>query len=83
MTTTTTTKVGIAVVYVRISSEEQLKKSATSIGTQTKKCSEVCHRANLNVAKVFTDEGESAFKQAYTERPQLQKLLAYLREQKK
>ena len=82
MNTTTVTKVGVAVVYVRISSEEQLKKSATSIGTQTKKCSEVCNRAGLNVAKVFTDEGESAFKQAYTERPQLQKLLSYLREHK-
>ena len=39
-------------------------------------------RTQLIEAKVFTDEGESAFKQAYTERPQLQKLLAYLREHK-
>ena len=47
---------GTAVAYVRISSEEQLKKSATNIATQTKKCAEACERAGLELAKVFTDE---------------------------
>src|SRR6266403_3200939 len=74
---------GIAVIYVRISSEEQLRKSATNIATQTKKCAEACEPAGLEPVKVFTDEGESAYKQAASERPALQKMLAYLRENKK
>ncbi len=74
---------GIAVIYVRISSEEQLRKSATNIATQTKKCAEACEHAGLEPVKVFTDEGESAYKQAASERPALQKMLAYLRENKK
>jgi DNA invertase Pin-like site-specific DNA recombinase len=56
--------IGAAVIYVRISSEEQLKKSATNIETQTKKCAEACEHAGLQVLKVFTDKGESAYKQA-------------------
>ena len=73
---------GTAVAYVRISSEEQLKKSATSIATQTRKCAEACERAGLDLVKVFTDEGESAFKQASSKRPQLQAMLKYLRQNK-
>jgi site-specific DNA recombinase len=79
---TKTEKQSAAVCYIRISSEEQLKKSATNITTQTRKCSDACQRAGAEVAKVFVDEGESAFKQAYTQRPQLQAMLAYLREHK-
>lgn len=74
---------GRAVAYVRISSEEQLKKSATNVATQTKKCAEACERAGLELVKVFTDEGESAYKQAASERPQLQAMLEYLKQQKK
>jgi site-specific DNA recombinase len=73
---------GIAVAYVRISDEEQLKKSATSIATQTRKCAEACERAGVELVKVFTDESESAFKQASTKRPQLQAMLKYLRQNK-
>lgn len=80
---TKTERRGAAVCYVRISSEEQLKKSATNIATQTHKCSDAAQRAGLEVSKVFVDEGESAFKQAYTERPQLRAMLAYLSEHKK
>src|SRR5271163_1946499 len=75
--------VGAAVIYVRISSEEQLKKSATSLATQTTKCADACERAGLELRKVFTDEGESAYKQAASERPALQAMLHYLRENKK
>lgn len=71
---------GAAVAYVRISSEEQLKRSATNIKTQTAKCADAAQRAGLHVVKTFTDQGESAFTQAASERPQLQKMLAYLRE---
>jgi site-specific DNA recombinase len=74
---------GVAVIYVRISSEEQLKKSATNIATQTKKCAEACEHAGLELLKVFTDEGESAYKQAASERPALQAMLEYLRHNKK
>jgi site-specific DNA recombinase len=74
---------GTAVIYVRISSEEQLRKSATNIATQTKKCAEACEHLGLEPIKVFTDEGESAYKQAASERPALQAMLAYLRENRK
>ncbi|MBV9885364.1 MAG: recombinase family protein [Acidobacteria bacterium] len=74
---------GFAVAYVRISTEEQLKRSATNIATQTKKCAEACERAGLELVKVFTDEGESAYKQAASERPQLQAMVNYLKLNKK
>src|SRR5258708_14195738 len=74
---------GAAVIYVRISSEEQLKKSATNIATQTKKCAEACEHAGLELVKVFTDEGESAYMQAATERPALQAMVEYLKHNKK
>ncbi|HWF02898.1 MAG TPA: recombinase family protein, partial [Candidatus Angelobacter sp.] len=73
---------GAAVCYVRISSEEQLKKSATNIDTQTRKCTDACGREGLEVLMTFVDEGESAFKQAYTDRPQLQAMLKYIRQNK-
>ena len=74
---------GAAVIYVRISTEEQLKKSATNIATQTKKCAEACEHAGLELVKVFTDEGESAYKQAASERPALQAMVEYLKQNKK
>jgi DNA invertase Pin-like site-specific DNA recombinase len=74
---------GVSVAYVRISDEEQLKKSATNIATQTKKCAEACERAGLQLAKVFTDEDESAWKQAASERPQLQAMLTYIKQNRK
>jgi site-specific DNA recombinase len=73
---------GAAVIYVRVSDEEQLKKSATSVATQTRKCAEACERAGLELVKVFTDEDESAYKQASSQRPQLQAMLKYLRHNK-
>src|SRR5258706_124670 len=74
---------GTAVIYVRISTEEQLKKSATNIATQTKKCAEACEHAGLELVKVFTDEGESAYKQAASERPALQAMVEYLKRSKR
>jgi len=72
-----------AVAYVRVSSEEQLKKSATTIQTQTKKCADAAQNAGLELVKTFTDEGESAFTQSASERPQLQAMIAYLREHRR
>jgi site-specific DNA recombinase len=74
---------GMAVLYVRISSEEQLRKSATNIDTQIKKCVDACAHFGIEPVKTFTDKGESAYKQAASERPALQAMLAYLRENRK
>jgi site-specific DNA recombinase len=74
---------GMAVLYVRISSEEQLRKSATNIDTQIKKCVDACANLSIEPVKTFTDKGESAYKQAASERPALQAMLAYLRENRK
>ena len=46
------------------------------------KCAEACEHAGLELVKVFNDEGESAYKQAATERPALQAMLKYIRQNK-
>ena len=65
-----------AVVYTRISDEEQGRRNAANIPTQTKKARDHCDRLSLPVLKVFIDE-ESA---RTADRPNLQKLLDYCRE---
>lgn len=65
-----------AVVYTRISDEEQGRRNAANIPTQTKKARDHCDRLSLPVLKVFIDE-ESA---RTVERLNLQKLLDYCRE---
>ena len=65
-----------AVLYTRISDEEQGRRNAANIPTQTKKARDHCDRLSLPVLKVFIDE-ESA---RTTDRPNLQKLLDYCRE---
>jgi site-specific DNA recombinase len=65
-----------ALVYTRISDEEQGRRNAANIPTQTKKARDHCDRLSLPVLKVFVDE-ESA---RTTDRPNLQKLLDYCRE---
>ncbi len=47
-----------AVIYVRVSSEEQTH--GFSLSTQEKACREFCHRNGWDVLKVFKDEGASA-----------------------
>ncbi|MBM3861086.1 MAG: recombinase family protein [Verrucomicrobia bacterium] len=61
-----------AVIYIRVSSEEQVKN--LSLETQRRECERFCERNGWSVAKVFTEEGESA---ATMDRPQLQAMLAY------
>jgi site-specific DNA recombinase len=61
-----------ALVYVRVSTEEQAEKRY-NLSTQTNKCTDRCERENLSVIKTFTDaeSGRTA------ERPQLQEMLTY------
>src|SRR5580704_2051267 len=60
----------------RISDEEQGRRNAANIPSQTKKARDDCDRLSLPVLKIFVDE-ESA---RTTDRPNLQKLLDYCRE---
>ncbi len=50
--------VGKAYIYIRVSSEEQV--SNNSLDTQEKTCRDYCQRENIDVVRVFRDEGESA-----------------------
>lgn len=74
---------GGAVCYVRVSSEEQIKRSAGNVKTQRAKVVDYCEHEGLEVLHVFTDEGESAYTQSAVERPQLQALLDYIHANKK
>lgn len=65
-----------AVVYTRISDEEQGRRNAANIPTQTKKARDHCDKLSLPVLKVFVDE-ESA---RTTNRTNLKELLDYCRE---
>lgn len=66
-----------AVIYCRVSTEEQTKN--LSLSTQQKACADYCARHGLDVDEVFVEQGESA---KTTNRPEFQKLLAYCRENK-
>lgn len=52
---------GGAVCYVRISSEEQLKRSAENAQTQARKIHLTLSREGIEILKTFYDEGESAY----------------------
>jgi len=64
-----------AVIYTRVSTEEQVHR--TSLESQEKSCREYCARENLDIARVFTDAGESA---KTTDRPAFRELLKYCTE---
>src|SRR5436309_27862 len=68
-----------AVVYNRVSSDEQASKEH-NLETQQGKCRAFCERKNFAVIKVFTDvqSGRSADK-----RVAFQQMLAYCRQHKK
>ncbi len=61
-----------AVIYVRVSSAEQVE--GTSLDTQEAACRDYARRHNLVVSKVFVEQGESA---KYADRTQLLALLDY------
>src|ERR1019366_4132066 len=65
-----------ALVYIRISDEEQGRRNAANLPVQQKKATDHGTRLGLPILKVFSDE-ESARTQ---EREGLQKLLGYCRE---
>ena len=64
-----------AIVYVRVSSEEQVK--GTSLSTQEQACREWCQRHDAEVRAVFREEGETA---KTTQRPQFLAAIAWARQ---
>ena len=64
-----------AVIYCRVSTKEQVEN--LSLPTQQRACEEYCRREGFTIHQVFIDRGESA---KTTERPELQQLLAYCRQ---
>jgi DNA invertase Pin-like site-specific DNA recombinase len=67
-----------AVIYCRVSTAEQTQN--LSLPTQEARCREYCERLGLTVDRVFVERGESA---KTANRPELQNLLRYCREQKR
>lgn len=68
-----------AVVYIRVSSEEQVENF--SLGTQEEICRKEATRRGYEVVEVFREEGKSA--KTITGRPELIKMLDYCRKNKK
>ena len=66
-----------AVVYVRVSSEEQVQN--LSLGTQESTCREYCARNDIEVDRVFVEKGESA---KTADRTEFQAMLEYCRRNK-
>ena len=64
-----------AVIYCRVSSQEQLK--GLSLETQSQACVEYCRAHGMEVAEIFVERGESA---STADRTQLQKMLSYCRQ---
>ena len=67
-----------AVVYARVSSEEQAKHGF-SIENQKKVCCEFAQKNGYNVDKIFVDEGKSA---KNLDRPEIQELMNYCAKKK-
>jgi site-specific DNA recombinase len=68
-----------AIIYVRVSSDEQVRRNSANLPTQIRKCREFCERDGLRLEKVFTDEGHSG---RTTDRPAFQKMMQFCREHK-
>jgi site-specific DNA recombinase len=64
--------VNAAVVYVRVSTNEQVENH--SLATQERECRLYCERNELQVLQVFREEGESA---RTANRPQLQEMINF------
>lgn len=67
-----------AVIYVRVSTEEQARKGI-SLDSQEKACKEFAAQQSLTVIKIFREEGRSA---KTTKRRELTKLLGFCNDQK-
>ena len=61
-----------AVIYTRVSSEEQVQ--GTSLESQERQCREYCARQGWEVARLFSDRGESA---KTADRPAFQAMVRY------
>ena len=68
-----------AVIYTRVSSEEQVENF--SLGTQEEFCKREAKHKGYEIAEVFREEGKSA--KTITGRPELLKLLEFCRRNKK
>ena len=68
-----------AIIYVRVSTEEQ-KKKGYSIAGQVQECTIFAQRMGYEVANIFTDEGRSA---KDLNRPELQRMLKYIKDNHK
>ena len=64
-----------AVIYVRVSSSDQLE--GTSLESQEQACRDYAHRHNLDIAEVFIERGESA---KFADRTKLLELLDYCKD---
>jgi site-specific DNA recombinase len=60
-----------AALYIRVSTEEQADEGF-SIPAQTKQLSEYCHKNNIEIFKIYADEGLSGQKE---NRPQFQQMI--------
>jgi site-specific DNA recombinase len=67
-----------AVIYCRVSTKEQTQN--LSLPTQRRACEDYCRREGIEVARVFMERGESA---KTANRPELQAMLAFCRQNKK
>src|SRR5713101_9193704 len=68
-----------AVLYCRVSSEDQIERNVLNLPTQERKCAQHCEHNGWPIAKIFTDAGESA---RTADRPQLQEVLKFCRDPK-
>ena len=66
-----------SIIYIRVSTKEQLE--GYSLTFQERECKEFAERNGMKVLKVFSERGESA---KTAKRPELQKLLEYITENK-
>ena len=66
-----------AVIYIRVSTKEQTEN--LSLPTQLRACEDYCQREGFEIVERFKEEGESA---KTTDRPELQRLLAFCRTNK-
>src|SRR3989344_5786414 len=79
MKTQNSTKPKNAIIYIRVSSEEQVENY--SLGTQEDICRKEAERRSYEVIEVFREEGRSA--KTITGRPILIQMLEYCRKNKK
>ena len=68
-----------AVIYCRVSSDKQVKEGH-GLSSQETRCREFAKHKGYNVVEVFSEEGVSG---GLIDRPQMQKMLAFLRRHKK